>query len=571
MDSQIEGFAFLEPVPKEKQRICSQVLDAKAVGSLTRAVRNHFWFELFLDDLPIWGFVGPPPPRRSEEEGADDDDEDDDGNKGDPSSPYPHVYTHRAFDISYNAAADRIIQVNLTSENPQPLVQGQELTFTYEVRWSLDDSGTPFSRRFEKYLDKDFFQHRVHWWALANAAATVTFLMVLVAAILLRTLRADVARYNSSNNGATAASLAASKALGGGGGSSSSPSRLDFDLDDFDDESGWKVLSGDVFRSPNRLPLLSALVGTGAQLCLLAFLTSAAAALGSLFEERGSVTTFAVVFYALTSVVGGYVAGETFSRCSSAGGGKAKAQARTWLLTATLLPLSTFAVGGCVNAVALFHRSLAAVPLRGVAGVLALWLLLSAPLCRLGFALGRRRWQRKLSAAATNAGDPARTKRVPSPIPAKPWHRSRASVCLLAGVLPFLSILVVSSEKKSERMTPCFLSLFSFSRKERKKKKSAHFPVSPLVSTAASKTPRYRKCPSSSLRCGTTRSCTFTGPWFWPSDFYSRRRRSHRSSRFILCCAPRTTGGTGPASPPGSVPRSMSSAMPFGISSRARR
>lgn len=533
VDSQLE-LSFLEPVPKEKQKICSQVLDAAAVESLSRAVRNHYWFELFLDDLPVsfdflsfillffpkvaegkkqkktqlffpflfstckkqvWGFIGSPPSKDSEE---------------------LYIYTHRAFDISYNGdeffsssffffffygglsrgprkrklynqkkksltllsrpiplpslnhllpfSADRIIQVNLTSENPKPIAEGTELTFTYEVRWAPDASGTPFVRRFERYLDRDFFQHGVHWWALANAAATVAFLTALVAAILVRALRADVARYN----GASSSVSAAARALG------SSPSRTgdnlggnDFDGGDFDDESGWKVLSGDVFRTPKRLPLLSALVGTGAQLCLLALLTSAAAALGSLFAERGAVATAAVVLYALTSVVGGHVAGETFTRLGSSssgsGGGKAGSsssssssgkaqQTRAWLLTAALLPLSTFAVGGLVNAVALLYGSLAAVPLSGVAGVLALWLLLSAPLCRLGFALGRRRWQRRLllgggggaggGGGSGSAGDPARTKKIPSPIPNKPWHRSRAAVCLLAGLLPFLSILV---------------------------------------------------------------------------------------------------------------------------------
>ena len=85
--------------------------------------------------------------------------------------------------------------------------------------------------------------------------------------------------------------------------------------------------------------------------------------------------------------------------------------------------------------------------------MLVMWLLLSVPLCRLGFALGRRRrwrWGRGElpgggSGASALPGDPARTKRVPSPIPAKPWHRSRACVCLLAGLLPFLSILVEMS------------------------------------------------------------------------------------------------------------------------------
>lgn len=36
------------------------------------------------------------------------------------------------------------------------------------------------------------------------------------------------------------------------------------------EESGWKLVHGDVFRPPRRLELLSALLGTGAQLALLA-------------------------------------------------------------------------------------------------------------------------------------------------------------------------------------------------------------------------------------------------------------------------------------------------------------
>ena len=71
------------------------MLDAAAVESLSRAARNHFWFELFLDDLPIWGFVGPPPPPQEPEEA-------DDRSEGASPPPPLHVYTHRAFDVSYN-------------------------------------------------------------------------------------------------------------------------------------------------------------------------------------------------------------------------------------------------------------------------------------------------------------------------------------------------------------------------------------------------------------------------------------------------------------------------------------
>lgn len=52
----------------------------------------------------------------------------------------------------------QIIQVNLTSENPQPIEAGAKLDFTFSVHWS--SSPIPFSRRFERYLDYNFFEHQ---------------------------------------------------------------------------------------------------------------------------------------------------------------------------------------------------------------------------------------------------------------------------------------------------------------------------------------------------------------------------------------------------------------------------
>ena len=76
----------------------------------------------------------------------------------------------------------------------------------------------------------------------------VIFLTGLVSMILLRTLRADYARYT----------------------------RDDDDLEalerDMNEESGWKLVHGDVFRSPKYLELLAALIGTGCQLAVLTLL-----------------------------------------------------------------------------------------------------------------------------------------------------------------------------------------------------------------------------------------------------------------------------------------------------------
>ncbi len=53
----------------------------------------------------------------------------------------------------------QIIHVNLTAEAPVLVEEGAKLTFTYSVNWV--PTKTPFHRRFERYLDYSFFEHKV--------------------------------------------------------------------------------------------------------------------------------------------------------------------------------------------------------------------------------------------------------------------------------------------------------------------------------------------------------------------------------------------------------------------------
>jgi transmembrane 9 superfamily protein 2/4 len=130
--------------------------------------------------------------------------------------------------------------------------QQNKVTFTYGVYWRL--SPTPFATRWDKYLHQ--YDPKIHWFSLVNSAVIVVFLVAMVSTILVRTLKKDIARYN----------------------------RLDqLGLDDFgengdvDDgvaeDSGWKLVHGDVFRSPKNPLLLSVLVGNGAQLFAMTALT----------------------------------------------------------------------------------------------------------------------------------------------------------------------------------------------------------------------------------------------------------------------------------------------------------
>nr|XP_043623390.1 transmembrane 9 superfamily member 1-like isoform X2 [Erigeron canadensis] len=95
----------------------------------------------------------------------------------------------------------------------------------------------------------------------------VIFLTGLVSMILMRTLRSDYAKY----------------------------AREDDDLEslerDVSEESGWKLVHGDVFQPPRSLVVLSAVVGIG--------------------EEQLSLR---LSFLMLTSFVSGYVSGGMYSR-----------------------------------------------------------------------------------------------------------------------------------------------------------------------------------------------------------------------------------------------------------------
>jgi transmembrane 9 superfamily protein 3 len=121
------------------------------------------------------------------------------------------------------------------------------------------------------------------------------------------------------------------------------------------DESGWKQVHGDVFRRPPHIILFSALVGTGTQLLLLSMIVIIAAFAGSLYIDRGAVTRAAVLVYALTSAVSGFISGRFYR------GYFLPDESPQWiavmLLTASLFPGLIFGVIFLLNIVAWFYST----------------------------------------------------------------------------------------------------------------------------------------------------------------------------------------------------------------------
>ncbi|KMZ64093.1 Transmembrane 9 superfamily protein member 3 [Zostera marina] len=378
IDSQIE-IKYQKPV--DKVTICSIDLDETKVTQFKNAIDSSYWFELFMDDLPLWGFVGEA--------------------RTDKSNENKHfLFTHKDIIIKYNGF--QIIHVNLTQDGAKLLEVGKTLDMTYSVKWIK--TNIEFARRFDVYLDYPFFEHQIHWFSIFNSFMMVIFLTGLVSMILMRTLRNDYAKY----------------------------AREDDDLEtlerDVSEESGWKLVHGDVFRPPLNLIVLSAVVGTGAQFAMLVLMVILLAIIGMLYIGRGSIVTTFIVCYALTSSISGYVSGGMYSR----NGGKN--WIKSMIFSASLFPFMCFGIGFILNTIAIFYGSLAAIPFGTMMVVFIIWGFISLPLAFLGTLVGRN-W-------SGYPNIPCRVKTIPRLIPEKKWYLTPSVISLMGGLLPFGSIFI---------------------------------------------------------------------------------------------------------------------------------
>ncbi|KAF8376946.1 hypothetical protein HHK36_030317 [Tetracentron sinense] len=352
------------------------------------------------DDLPLWGLVGDL-----------QHDINSDNNKH-------FIYTHRIINVKYNG--DQIIHINLIQDSPKSLEVGK-LEMTYSVSWI--STNITFAQRFDIYLDYPFFEHQdlkmnvseveyfrtanvisLHWFSIFNLFMMVIFLTGLVTMILMRTLRNDYAKYAHEDDD------------------------LETQEKDISEESGWKLVHGDVFRHPRNLVLLSAVVGTGAQLVMLVLLVILLAIIRMLYIGRGAIVTTFIVCYALTSFISGYVGGGLYSRSSG------ESWIKSMVLTASLFPFMCFGIGFILNIIAIFYGSLAAIPFGTMVVVFIIWAFISFPLALLGTVVGRN-W-------SGTPNNPCRVKTIPRLIPDKKWYLTPSVISLMGGLLPFGSIFI---------------------------------------------------------------------------------------------------------------------------------
>ncbi|KAL7079130.1 hypothetical protein ACQ4LE_001181 [Meloidogyne hapla] len=282
---------------------------------------------------------------------------------------------------------------------PQPIGSGDKqfnVIYSYSVAW--EPTEVKWSSRWD-YILESMPHTNIQWFSIMNSLVIVIFLSGMVGMILLRTLHRDIARYN----------------------------RLD-DEEDAQEEFGWKLVHGDVFRPPRNSLMLSVFVGAGSQVLLCAFVTLAFACLGFLSPaNRGSLMTFALVFYVLFGIVAGYTSSRLYKTLEGL------AWKSNILLTSFLIPGILFGVFFASNLILWSKGSSAAVPFGTLCALLFLWLFISIPLTFIGSYFGFR---------AKRIQTPVRTNQIPRQVPEQTLYTKPLPGMLMGGILPFGCIFI---------------------------------------------------------------------------------------------------------------------------------
>jgi len=296
---------------------------------------------------------------------------------------------------------------------PQHILAGNEntpmeVTWTYGVYWR--PSPTAWATRWDRYLRVDV--PNIHWFSMVNSAIVVIFLSLTVMSTLWRALKRDIARYNRLDSinledlSGTAATME----------------------DGVQEDSGWKLVHGDVFRTPNNSLMLSVFLGNGAQLFFMAGFTIVFALFGFLSpSNRGSLGSVMILLYTVFGFIGGYTAGHVYK---SLGGDRWKMNI---VLTPVLVPGIVFATFFILNLFLWVKSSSGAVPFTTMLFLVIIWFLISLPLSFLGSWLGFR--QAPIAA-------PVRTNQIPRQIPPAPGYMRPIPSMLIVGLLPFGAIFV---------------------------------------------------------------------------------------------------------------------------------
>lgn len=281
------------------------------------------------------------------------------------------------------------------SEIPQEVVEDKEIIFTYDV--TFRESPVKWASRWDTYLLMT--DDQIHWFSIVNSLMIVLFLSGMVAMIMMRTLYRDISKYNQLET-----------------------------QDEAQEETGWKLVHGDVFRAPTNASLLCVYVGTGVQFFAMTVVTMIFAVLGFLSpSNRGGLMTAMLLLWVFMGLFAGYASSRLYKMF------KGTEWRKNTLKTAFLFPGIAFCIFFILNALIWGEKSSGAVPFGTMFALVLLWFGISVPLVFVGSYFGYKK---------SAIEDPVKTNKIPRQIPEQAWYMRPIFSILIGGILPFGAVFI---------------------------------------------------------------------------------------------------------------------------------
>eukprot|EP00850_Spirogloea_muscicola_P020476 SM000217S06858 [mRNA] locus=s217:213784:217190:+ [translate_table: standard] len=296
------------------------------------------------------------------------------------------------------------------SGNYQYVKEGEEVIYSYDVTWN--PSNIEWPSRWDAYLRMPGDQ--VHWFSILNSLMVIGFLAGMlpqsIAQLALTINKGDhklrhtqiVAHLWVTKGAHIVAGQDTSSTIIAGQDTSStiiaSSRSVHRDLAKIEqldkeeaaqmaDESGWKLVVGDVFRAPPLPGLLCVVVGNGVQIVCMATVTIFFAALGFMSPaSRGMLLTGTIFIYLLQGIAAGYAAARLWVTMT----GLHEGAVGLALKVACFFPGICFVILTLMNFLLWGTKTTGGVPLVAYFFLLALWFGISLPLTIFGAYAGMK-------------------------------------------------------------------------------------------------------------------------------------------------------------------------------------
>ncbi|OII73905.1 uncharacterized protein cubi_02707 [Cryptosporidium ubiquitum] len=368
---------------------CSISLTNDQLYSIRHHIRNNYVFEIYVEDKAIaktLGYIN-------------------ENNEAILITGYDFILGYRGSEIASLDVKTRN-QHTINIDKTLELNKSGKLSLInmyYSVKW-VDKSNEPIGKVGKGVLKIPM----IRWLGVFNSTFLTILIIMMLLLIFMQILRSEFSRYFPMGE---------------------DDLNLAFD-DDPIEMKGWKLLHGDIFRSPKYRMILSSFVGNGIQILFVGLIICITDNI-SMFRNLSfdlETLKFLLVLFTISSYISGFVSSYIYT---SMGGKKFKYNifltCFIYILPVYLLVISvkSLTLGSGPN---LFN-------IYSSIKVFTIYSMVSLPLCFLGGLFGERRSKKYFKF-------PCKTNRLPRQIPRQKWYNSQRLQLVVSGILPFSAVYV---------------------------------------------------------------------------------------------------------------------------------